>query len=150
TLNQVNRLNDVAYEANSLVPRQQAKVIVVFVPQPFYMDKQQMRQFYDDPGSLQEALKILAAVIDVEGTFVEELEGQTPLVTGHIIDGAESEKFQNDKPEVHGIITGKFLSGAKIGFSGQAPTGMTVTVKDTPTFNNLEFILTSDHPVPPG
>lgn len=150
TLNQVNRLNDVAYESNSLVPRQQAKIMVVFVPQSFYMDKQQMRQFYDDPGALEEALQLLAAVIDVEGTFVEELEGQPPLVTDYLIDGAESKKFQSDKPEVHGILIGRFLSGAKIGFSGPAPEGMNVAIKDTPTFNNLEFTLTSDHPVPSG
>lgn len=150
TINQLNRLNDTAYEVNSLVPRQQGKVMVVFIPQSFFMTDIQRKQFWDDPGSLSIALNIFAATITVEGTFVEELEGQPPSINGVIIDGSESKKFQTDKPQVRGTITGKFLSGAGIGFAGQTPEGMTVELQGKPTFNYLEFLLKSDHPLKPG
>lgn len=149
TISQLNRLSDSAYVANSLVPRQQAKVMVVFIPQPFFMNSDQRKKFWKDPSLLNDELDFKTAFVRVEGSFIEELEGQPPLITGVVIDGNERKKFQNDRPEVKGFIMGKFLSGATINLAGQVPEGVSIATKGTPTSNNLEFIITATHSLRP-
>jgi hypothetical protein len=77
TINQMNRLSDSAYQANTLVPRQQAKVLVAFVPQAIFLDKKQRKLFWDDPTQL---FNESATQIDfrrtealVSGSFIVEL-----------------------------------------------------------------------------
>jgi hypothetical protein len=41
TINQLNRLNDTAYKSNSLIPKEQAKVIVAFIPQAMFVNEKQ-------------------------------------------------------------------------------------------------------------
>lgn len=149
TISQLNRLNDSAYVANSLVPKQQAKVMVVFVPQPFFLDKDQRKKFWKDPSLLNGEVDFKTAFVKVEGSFIEELEGQPPLITGVVIDGSERKKFQNDRPEVKGFIIGRFLSGATINLTGQVPEGVSIATKGTPTSNNLEFLITATHTLRP-
>ena len=52
TINQMNRLSDSAYQANTLVPQKHSKVIVAFIPQGIFLSKEQQRRFFDDPTSL--------------------------------------------------------------------------------------------------
>jgi hypothetical protein len=52
TINQMNRLSDSAYQANTLIPQKHSKVIVAFIPQGIFLSKEQQRRFFDDPTSL--------------------------------------------------------------------------------------------------
>src|SRR5262245_62118091 len=150
TMNQVNRLNDIAYEGNSLIQRQQAKVMVVFIPQSYILTKNQIKWFWRDPKNFENHTKVLLADLKVEGTFVEELEGQNRHIDGIIIDYSQAKKFQDEKPKVLGLITGKFLSGTNIKLVGDIPDGMSVEIQESPTYNNIKFLLNANHPIKPG
>src|SRR6185503_4946953 len=52
TINQMNRLSDSAYKSNTLVPKQQAKVLVAFIPQAIFLSRQERDMFMKDPTSL--------------------------------------------------------------------------------------------------
>ena len=150
TANQLNRLNDIAYESNSLIHRQQAKVMVFFIPQSSILTKNQMKWYWKDPKVFQNHTNVLLAQLKVEGTFVEELEGQRPQIDGITIDYSQVKKFQDEKPKVLGLITGKFLSCANIELVGDISEGVSVEIQETPTYNNLKFLLSSNRPIKPG
>jgi Quinohemoprotein amine dehydrogenase, alpha subunit domain III len=150
TGNQLNRLNDIAYESNSLIQRQQAKVMVVFIPQSNILTKNQIKWYWRDPKAFERHINVLLAELKVEGTFVEELEGQRPQIDGITIDYSQVKKFQDENPKILGLVTGKFLSGAYIELVGDIPDGMAVETQETPTYNNLKFLLSSNRPVKPG
>ncbi|MCI0662028.1 MAG: hypothetical protein L0220_13240 [Acidobacteria bacterium] len=150
TANQLNRLNDIAYESNSLIHRQQAKVMVFFIPQSSILTKNQMKWFWKDPKVFENHTNVLLSELKIEGTFVEELEGQRPQIDGITIDFSQVKKFQDEKPKVLGLITGKFLSGANIELVGDIPDGVSVEIQEPPTYNNLTFLLSSNRPIKPG
>jgi Quinohemoprotein amine dehydrogenase, alpha subunit domain III len=150
TVNQLNLLNDTAYEANSLIQRQQAKVMVVFIPQSYIFTKNQIKWYWRDPKVFENHVNMVLAEIKVEGTFVEELEGQRPQIDGVTIDYNQVKKFQEDKPKVLGLITGKFLSSANIELVDDIPNDLSVEIQETPTYNNLKFLLSSNQPIKPG
>src|SRR6185503_1122864 len=52
TINQMNRLSDSAYKSNTLIPKQQSKVLVAFIPQGAFLTKKQRAQFWEDPTQL--------------------------------------------------------------------------------------------------
>jgi hypothetical protein len=152
TINQLNRLNDSAYKSNSLVPKQQAKVLVAFIPQLMFMNKKQRKLFKSDPLTLAVGKEIdfRRAEALVDGAFITELEDMPPMVSGVQIERAELEKFQDAAPEVRGSIVGRLLTGSKISLVGVVPDGATVEVEGTPADKRLDFIVKSTQPIPPG
>jgi hypothetical protein len=52
TIGQMNRLSDSAYAANTVIPKQQSKVMAVFLPQAIYLNPQQRKAFWKDPTTL--------------------------------------------------------------------------------------------------
>ena|GEM_PF-4344133 len=150
TANQLNRLNDIAYESNSLIHSQQAKVMVFFIPQSSILTNNQIKWYWKDPKVFENHTNVLLAELKVEGAFVEELEGQRPQIDGITIDFNQVKKFQDEKPKVHGLITGKFLSCGNIELVGDIPDGVFVEIQETPTYNNLKFLLSANRPIKPG
>jgi len=73
TINQMNRLSDSAYQSNTLVPRQQAKVMVAFIPQAIFLDKKQRELFWDDPTRLFNDIDFRRTEALVTGSFIVEL-----------------------------------------------------------------------------
>jgi hypothetical protein len=83
TINQLVRLHDSAYVANTLVPEQQAKVVVVFLPQRIFMTNAQRKRFWKEPVSVFNEVDFRLAEIVVDGNFiVEQSEPGTPRVRG--------------------------------------------------------------------
>lgn len=149
TINQMNRLNDSAYKSNTLVPKQQSKVLVAFIPQRMFLTKAQRKQFKDDPTSLFNEIDFRRTVAVVDGNFVAELKNLPPLVTSVQFEASELAKFQSSAPEVKGYVVGRFLQGSKISLLNQTPKGLSVEVDGTPTESRLNFIVKATDPVPP-
>ena len=150
TLNQMNRLNDSAYSANSIIAKQHSKVMAVFLPQSIFLSPQQMKQFWKDPTSLPEDADLRRIGIFVDGNFITNVEDLAPTLTSATIDDAEMKNFQKDKPEVKGSISGKYLSGTDIKLINSDLSGVTVRVDGTPTDSKLDFVINASSPVAPG
>lgn len=151
TINQLNRLNDTAYRSNSLVGKQQAKVLVAFVSQKVFMDKRQIRLFKSDPLTLfNKEIDFRKAEALVDGAFITEVEDMPPVVSAVQIERGELEKLQGPAPEVRGSVVGRLLTGAKLSLVGPVPEGTTVEVEGTPDDDSLDFVIKSPRPIPPG
>jgi IPT/TIG domain len=150
TINQMNRLSDSAYSANSIVPRQQSKVVAVFLPQGMFLTPKEMKQFYNDPTSLPEEVDFRGVGVLVDGNFITNVEDLAPALTTATIDPDEMKKFQNDKPEVKGSISGNYLSGTDVKLLNSDLPGVKIRLDGTPTDQKIDFVVNSDSPVAPG
>ena len=70
TVGQLNRLSDSAYLANTVVAKQQAKVIVIFIPQPYLLTRKQQKQYYKDPESVYGCPDLRLLEANVDGNFI--------------------------------------------------------------------------------
>lgn len=52
TIGQMNRLSDSAYSTNAIVPKQQSKVVAIFLPQAIFLNGEQRKEFWNDPTTL--------------------------------------------------------------------------------------------------
>lgn len=156
TINQMNRLSDSAYQSNTLVPKEQAKVLVAFIPQGIFLSKEQQKLFWSDPTRLFTDPALGDKRVDfrrteaiVRGSFIVELENLPISAVAVQFDDDEMLKFQNDKPSVKGSISGRFTPDTKITLLNNEPEGLSVRLDGTPTGERLNFIVESDRPVPP-
>jgi hypothetical protein len=150
TINQLNRLNDSAYRSNTLVGKQQAKVLVAFIPQTMFMDKKQRTLFRSDPLQLFSQIDLRKAEALVDGAFITEVEDMPPLASAVQFEPGELAKLQDAAPEVRGTIVGRLLSGAKVSLVGTVPEGVTIEGEDTADDRRLDFVIKSPKPLPPG
>lgn len=148
TINQINRLNDSAYGANLLVPKQQSRVMVIFIPMATLLSKAEQAKFNKDPYSVYNSctdLRLLDATVN--GHFIAQLD-LVPSITNVEISPNEVAKFGIDNFKVAGAINGRNLDKAKIDLSG-APVGL--TIKETGTSSEkIYFELSSPQPLPPN
>lgn len=153
TINQLNRLNDSAYRANTLVGKQQSKVLVVFVPQSLFLTNEQRKVFKDNLVSLaykeNGGIDFRRAGAIVKGSFIEEVNNQPPSITTARFDSDAVGNFQTDKPVVRGRIIGKRLASSDIRFAAPVPSGFSVEKDGTPTDDEFKFIIKADKPIPP-
>lgn len=138
TINQLNRLNDSAYQANILIPREGAKVIVAFLDQAMFMNKDLRKKFYDDPMNIVEKIDFRKAVPNVFGIMITDALDQPPFITQIVIDNNQMEGFLKAPSEVEGLVIGRNLIGAEIELSNP-PEGVSIQRKGTPDSNNLMF-----------
>jgi hypothetical protein len=162
TINQMNRLSDSAYKSNTLIPKEQAKVIVAFIPQAMFLKPDQRKKFRKDPTSLYpdynsddpdftDKVDFRRSVALVDGKFVVELKNLPLTLTGVQIDPDQAQGFLNAQPSVKGYILGQFLEGANITLMNP-PAGMQVALDDkaTPEEGKLFFVITANGPVDSG
>jgi hypothetical protein len=159
TINQMNRLSDSAYQANTLVPQKHSKVIVAFIPQGIFLNKEQQRKFFDDPTSLYpdggkcqgtSCVDFRLAEAYLDGDYITQVSNLPPTVTTAQFDASELQKFEDAKPIVKGYISGRFLTGTTISLLNQDPKGLSIALDGAPTADRVNFIIKSDRPVPPG
>ncbi|MEO6393391.1 MAG: hypothetical protein ABIP75_16200 [Pyrinomonadaceae bacterium] len=149
TVNQMNRLSDSAYKTNTLVPRQQAKIMVAFISQPIFMGKVLRKAFNKDPSSIWHKIDFRQADAIVDGSFIEQLNNLPPLVTDVQYDATELLKFQDAEPEVKGKIVGRGLANANVKLLAPVPIGLTVEPDGAATDTELKFVVKSKRPVSP-
>jgi hypothetical protein len=75
TVEQLNRLNDSAYLANTIVGKQQAKVLVMFVPQSYFLTKSEQKDFYNNPEKVYGCVDVRLLAANVDGNFVAAVSG---------------------------------------------------------------------------
>jgi hypothetical protein len=148
TVNQLNRLNDSAFLANTVVGKQQAKVIVMFIPMEYLLTKDQASQFYDDPNSVFACPDLRLLEVSINGNFIETVL-PTPVITAINVNANEEANFGKDNFSVGGTVTGHFLEKAKIELLNP-PDGVTVTTDKDPTESQLHFTLKVKKPLMPG
>src|SRR5260370_5657833 len=146
----MNRLNDSAYIANTIVPKQQSKVVAIFLPQSIFLSSEQAKKFWKDPTSLWGDVDLRKIDVFVDGNFIINVEDLVPAVTTGVILPDEMEKFQNDKSQVKGYISGNYLSGTDVKLLNQDLQGASVRLDGTPTDQRLNFIVSSDVPMAPN
>jgi hypothetical protein len=162
TINQMNRLNDSAYAANTLIPAKHSKVMVAFIPQAMFLSKAQRKIFWDDPtalyvdssGNCQLTIKPCVDFRRVRGViigdFITELSNIPPTITTVQFLDAELQQFEDPKPVVKGSIIGRFLAGTTLSVLSPDQKGISGTTDGEPNADRLNFIIKSDKPVPPG
>jgi hypothetical protein len=159
TINQMNRLSDSAYQANTLIPQKHSKVIVAFIPQGVFLNKAQQKKFYDDPTALYpdsgkcqsiECVDFRLAEAYIDGDFITQVSNMPPSITTAVFESSELQKFEDAKPVVKGYISGRFLTGTSINLLNQDPKGLSIALDGAPTADRLNFIVRSDKPVPPN
>jgi Quinohemoprotein amine dehydrogenase, alpha subunit domain III len=159
TINQMNRLSDSAYQANTLIPQKHSKVIVAFIPLGDFLSKEQQRRYFDDPTSLYAengkcqatgCVDFRLAEATLDGDFITQISNLPPTVSTAVFDSSEVQKFQDAKPIVKGYISGQFLTGSTIDLLNQDLKGLSVALDGTPASDRINFIVQSDKPVAPG
>lgn len=114
TINQLNRINDNAYSANTVVPIQHSKPIAIFIPQAMLWGKTEKKQFLSDP---HEALLALASgtklTLLVTGEHITSTSNLAPAITSIALT-SPAKNLEGDNSQVSGVILGKNLSGSTI------------------------------------
>lgn len=147
TVTQMNRLNDSAYQANTLVPKQGAKVMVAFVDQAMLMDRELQKRFYKDPMSIADIMDFRKAKAKVRGMLITDVLDLPPLISAVVIGDDQRAHFTDIPATIEGTIVGRNLTGAGIQIDNK---GMEIKLQGTPESTRLSFILTAKEPILPG
>jgi hypothetical protein len=150
TINQMNRLNDSAYSANSIVAKQQSKVVAIFVPQAIFLSRAQQKKFWSEPTSLWSEVDLRKIKIYVDGNFITNVEDIPPSLNAAVVAPNEMKAFQNAHPEVKGSISGNYLSGTDLKLLNTDLNGVSIRLDGTPSDNRVDFVVSSELPLPPG
>jgi hypothetical protein len=86
TVTEMNRLNDSAYIANTVIAKEQSKVMAVFLPQEILLDKTQQKLFWDEPTSLWGGTKQTAGKTKA-GTQTNTTQASGTSTAGKPTDG---------------------------------------------------------------
>jgi len=149
TTNQMNRLSDSAYIANSLVPKGQSKVIVAFLPQSVFLSKEDREAFWKEPHAVLNRSGFLRRlVIRIDGEHIVETTSLAPADLNMVIDWAQLVNLAGDKPELRGHINGRFLKGGTV--TVVSPDYITLSADGVTSDSRIDFILRSSKPVLPG
>jgi hypothetical protein len=149
TSTQLNRLSDSAFAANTVVPKTQAKVFAIFVPQSEYLSGKEQNKFWDDPKGFLDGFDLRTADVCVDGTFIAPISSLSPLVTDKVLTDDQAKNFQNYNGQVTGVLIGQNFSGGSPTLSVESPSGITGTIaarSDT----QAEFTLKFTQPVAPS
>jgi hypothetical protein len=148
TINQMNRLNDSAYTANTLVPKQSTKLLVAFLPQAILMDSKYRAKFWKDPLSIVQQIDLRNVEAIVGGSFITTVAEARATIKSVDISSDEMAKFRGDKPVVKGQIVGRFLDDSELTLN--EPTGIKLTLNGSPEEGRIRFTLSADGPVASG
>ncbi|HKD79580.1 MAG TPA: FN3 associated domain-containing protein [Candidatus Angelobacter sp.] len=73
TATQLNRLSDTAFASNSVVDKLHAKVFAIFIPESFFLDKQEQNRFWKNPKSYLEGAPFDQVDVCVDGALITEI-----------------------------------------------------------------------------
>ncbi len=147
---QLVRLGDSAYAANTVIPRQQSRVVVAFLPQRLFMNKSQRNKFWNDPITVFDEVDFRKLAISVYGVHVVNVGEVPPILTKTVFTPDEAKKFGNSEPEVRGYLLGRFLSGATLTVENDDLSGVTINVMDTPSDRRVDFLIRATAPISSG
>ncbi len=67
---QLNRLSDSAYITNTLIDKQRAKTIALFIPEATILSKADQKQYWNDPYVFLQQINLNKADVCVDGAFI--------------------------------------------------------------------------------
>ena len=155
TVNQLNRLNDAAYTANTVVKTKNSRVFVAFIPLDLFLSKNERKQYWKNPhkffgekktdasttGDKTIDLRKLQIIISAE--HVVPRDEVQPLITNVQIDQKQMENLTTKVP-VEGYIVGRFLDGRNPVIGDADNLGMKIEIdkKRQSTDNRVFFVIT--------
>jgi hypothetical protein len=74
---QLNRLSDSAYITNTLIDKQRAKTIALFIPEATLLSRADRKQYWDDPYVFLQQINLNKADVCVDGAFITTLSSPT-------------------------------------------------------------------------
>ena len=154
TINQMHRLNDSAFATNTLVPKNQAKIVALFVPVLDFLDDKEVSGFIKNPfpyytgASGNGALAKLEVAVDYKHIIaVDDID---PVISDIQMSATEQKKLLAGKA-ASGQIIGRFLDGAEVSLLGDNDKAPKVTrdTSQTSSDNRLFFTMTPSGAVNP-
>lgn len=147
TVNELNRINDRSFVANTVVGKQESKVFVVFLPQSYLLTKQQQAQYWKDPESVYGCVDLRLLTANIDGNFVQAVNG-APTATSVAIEPSEAAKFAQGETEIHGVVVGRLLREAGIEMVA-ALEGLSVEKRGDAEESRLPFLFKLARPIAP-
>ena len=77
TATQLNRLSDSAYITNTVVDKQRAKTIAIFIPEATILSRQDQKAYWKDPYAFLQTLDLDQADVCVDGAFITTIAPPT-------------------------------------------------------------------------
>jgi hypothetical protein len=74
---QLNRLSDSAYIVNTLIEKQRAKTIAIFIPEATILTKTQQNEYWKDPNNFLQSFNLDQADVCVDGAFITTIAPPT-------------------------------------------------------------------------
>ncbi len=154
TINQMHRLNDSAFTTNTLVPKNQAKIVALFVPALDFLDDKEVSLFIKNPfpyytgASGKGALANLEVAVDYKHIIaVDDID---PVISDIQMSATEQKKLLAGKA-ASGQIIGRFLDGAEVSLLSDNDKAPKVTrdTSQTSSDNRLYFTMTPSGAVNP-
>lgn len=148
TVNQLHRLNDSAYTANTVVKTKNSRAFVAFIPMDLFLSKNERKQYWSEPhvffgegAPAAPDLRKLQIIISAE--HVVPRRQVQPLITAVQIDQEQMSNFATKDP-VSGSIAGRFLGGARPVVADAETMGWTIEIDPTrpSTDRQLFFVIT--------
>jgi hypothetical protein len=149
TVNQLNRLNDLAYVTNTVISKEQSRIVVVFLPQPLFLKNSEQKEFYNDAGAFLRTSQwttFRRVSICVAGVHIAEVNSLAAKIDDIVVTSNPAE-FAKDSPEIKGYLAGQFFPGGDLNIS--SPAGATITKDGSPSNSKYPFIIKSTQPIPP-
>ena len=138
---QLNRLSDSGYITNTLIDKQRAKTIALFIPMATILSKDDQKLYWDDPYIFLQQVNLNKADVCVDGTFITTLA--SPTLTAAVL---------TPKPPASTLAPG---AAATLNIQGTNLTagdtqvfglGAPITLKSaTGTTGSVEFVLPADY-----
>ena len=152
TVNQLNRLNDAAYTANTVVKTKNSRVFVAFIPLDLFLSKDERKVYWKDPhkffgedddNNSDDTIDLRMLQIIISAEHVVPRDEVQPLIISVRIDQEQMKNFAKLEP-VEGFIRGRFLDGADPVIDGADGLGLKIEIdkKRQSNDNRLFFVIT--------
>ena len=148
TVNQLNRLNDAAYKANTVVKTKNSGVFVAFIPMDLFLSNRDRKEYWKSPHKFfgegaptAPDLRKLQIIISAE--HVVPRSQVQPLISNVQIDPEQMSNLATKDP-VEGSIAGRFLDGATPVIADAGSLGLKIEIdqKRRSNDNQLFFVIT--------
>jgi hypothetical protein len=85
TATQLNRLSDSAYITNTLIDKQRAKSIAMFIPEATLLSKRQQNTYWNEPHTfLEQVLNLDQADVCIDGAFITTVAAPPTLTSANL------------------------------------------------------------------
>ena len=159
TVDEIIRLNDRAYTANTLVPREKSKVFVVFMPLDLVLTPDEKKNYWKHPSDFISIstqpntgkLDLSQLEVEIQYKHIIPVNEVPPMITDVVFDSKDVDNFMKKAP-VHGTVVGRFLDGASVSLMEADALGLDIAVDTTRAAgdNRLPFVITPSKVVPGG